>query len=151
MRGSTSRQVTVPGSIDPGELIPTNHPIRKIRPLAEVALKGLEPTFERMYPQMGRPSVPPEHLLTSSPLMALYSIRSEPQVFEALARHAPRRHLLSSSQFTVAGTLLEAWASMKSLPPGDQDDDPGDGNGYTPGNPDVVPAQVSWTTGVRQS
>ena len=70
MRGTTSRQVTMLGWIDPGELIPANHPIRKIRPLAEAALRDLEPTFERMYAQIGRPSIPPEHLLKSCLLMA---------------------------------------------------------------------------------
>ncbi len=181
MRGTTSRQVTMLGWIDPGELIPANHPIRKIRPLAEAALKDLEPTLERMYAQIGRPSIPPEHLLESCLLMALYSIRSERQFcerlrydllfkwflglnvedepfdhssfaknrrrllehrvsrqfFEAVVRQARRRHLLSSSHFTVDGTLLEAWASMKSLRPRDREAGPGDGNGYTPSNPDV--------------
>ena len=59
------------------------------------------------------------------------------QFFEAVVGQARRRHLLSSSHFTVDGTLLEAWASMKSLRPRDQEDGPGDGNGYTPSNPDV--------------
>jgi len=35
------------------------------------------PTFEKMYSGMGRPSIPPEQLLKSSLLMALYSVRSE--------------------------------------------------------------------------
>jgi len=79
MRGTTSRQVTMLGVIDPEELIPGNHPIRRIKPLAEAALRDLEPTFEAMYAQIGRPSIPPEHLLKSCLLMALYSIRSERQ------------------------------------------------------------------------
>src|ERR1039458_529627 len=181
MRGTTSRQGTMLGVIDPEELIPGNHPIRRIKPLAEAALGDLEPTFERMYAEIGRPSIPPEHLLKSCLLMALYSIRSERQFcerlrydllfkwfldlnvedepfdhssfaknrrrllehrvsrqfFEAVVRRARRRHLLSSQHLTVDGTLLEAWASMKSLRPRGQEDDPGDGNGYTPSNPDV--------------
>jgi len=35
--------------------------------------------------------------------------------FEAVRAEARRRHLLSSEHFTVDGTLLEAWASLKSL------------------------------------
>jgi len=76
MRGTTSRQVTMLGVISPEELIPANHPICRIKPLAEAALRGLEPTFEDMYAQIGRPSVPPEPLLKSYLLMARYSIRS---------------------------------------------------------------------------
>ena len=84
MRGTTSRQVTMLGVIDPEELIPANHPIRRIKPLAEAALRDLEPTFEAMYAQIGRPSIPPEHLLKSCLLMALYSIRCERQFCERL-------------------------------------------------------------------
>ena len=37
-----------------------------------------------MYAEIGRPSIPPEHLLKSCLLMALYSIRSERQFCERL-------------------------------------------------------------------
>jgi transposase len=181
MRGTTSRQVTMLGVIDPEELIPANHPIRRIKPLAEAALRDLEPTFEAMYAQIGRPSIPPEHLLKSCLLMALYSIRSERpfcerlrydllfkwfldlnvedepfdhssfaknrrrllehrvsrQFFEAVVQQARRRHLLSSQHFTVDGTLLESWASMKSLRPRSDEDESGGPSGPGPSNPDV--------------
>ncbi len=39
--------------------------------------------------------------------------------FEAVRSEARRRHLLSSEHFTVDGTLLEAWASLKSVQPRD--------------------------------
>jgi len=51
--------------IDPEQLLPANHPIRRIRPLVEAVLVDLEPTFERMYAEIGGPSIPPEHLLKS--------------------------------------------------------------------------------------
>ena len=41
MRGTTSRQVTMLGAIDPERLIPANHPIRRVKPLAEAALREL--------------------------------------------------------------------------------------------------------------
>ncbi|HUY55251.1 MAG TPA: IS5 family transposase [Candidatus Nanopelagicaceae bacterium] len=181
MRGTTSRQVTMLGWIDPEELIPVNHPIRRVKLLAEAALRELEPTFAGMYAQIGRPSIPPEQLLNSCLLMALYTIRSERQFcerlrydllfkwflnlnvedepfdhssfaknrkrllehrvsrlfFEAVVKQARKRQLLSSQHFTVDGTLLESWASMKSLRPRSDDDQPGGSNGYTPSNPDV--------------
>jgi transposase len=47
------------------------------------------------------------------------------QFLAAVVGEADRRHLLSAEHFTVDGTLLEAWASMKSLRPKDgRDDDP---------------------------
>jgi Transposase domain (DUF772) len=47
-------------------------------------LRRLSPVFEQMYPRMGRPSIPPEHLLEGCLLMCLYSIRSERQLCERL-------------------------------------------------------------------
>lgn len=159
MRGSTNRQMTICTVVDPGELIPEQHPIRRVRPFVESALARLEPTFEEMYAKVGRPSIPPEQLLKASVLMALYSIRSERQFcerlqydllfkwflglnvqypafdatsfsknrerlmdnlvsklfFQAVLEEARQRHLLSNQHFTVDGTLLESWASLKSL------------------------------------
>ena len=53
--------------------------------------------------------------------------------FEAVRREARRRHLLSSEHFTVDGTLLEAWASLKSVQPRDDNGGPT----TTGKNPDV--------------
>jgi hypothetical protein len=43
---------------------------------------------------------------------------------------AKRRGLTSSDHFSVDGTLIEAWASMKSFRPKDEDDDDNDSNGW---------------------
>lgn len=159
MRGSTARQTTMFWVTDPGDLIPEQHPIRRIRPFVESALAALEPAFEAMYAKVGRPSIPPEQLLKASVLMALYSIRSERQFceqlrynllfkwflglnvedaafdassfsknrerlmaqevarlfFQAVLQEAESRQLVSNQHFTVDGTLLESWASLKSL------------------------------------
>lgn len=58
-------------------LVPAEHPIRKIKPIVDDALRQLSPTFDAMYADGGRPSVPPERLLKAMILMALYSVRSE--------------------------------------------------------------------------
>jgi transposase len=52
---------------------------------------------------------------------------------------ARERKLLSPDHFTVDGTLIESWASLKSFRPRDEqrNDDKQDGNGFTPQNPDV--------------
>jgi hypothetical protein len=44
--------------------------------------------FEQMYAKTGRPSIPPERLLKASLLVALYSVRSERLLCEALAAPA---------------------------------------------------------------
>ena len=47
--------------------------------------------------------------------------------FATIRDQAKRKGLISNEHFTVDGTLLEAWASMKSFRPKD-DSDPDDGN-----------------------
>jgi transposase len=167
MRGSTTRQATFT-AITPDQKVPQNHPIRRIRALVEPVLKELSPLFEEMYAEIGRPSIPPEHLLKATLLMTLYSVRSERQFCErleydllfkwfldlnledpafdastfsknrkrllehdvagrfmqAVLEEAQRRRLLSEEHFTVDGTLMEAWASLKSFRPRDDQDPP---------------------------
>jgi transposase len=84
MRGSTVRQLSMLSAVTPDELVPSEHPIRRVRPMVDLALGSLASTFDAMYAEDGRPSIPPEHLLKSCLLMALYSIRSERQFCERL-------------------------------------------------------------------
>ncbi len=166
MRGKVEKQITMLSSLSPDQLVPQDHPIRHIKPIVDAALNELSPTFNQMYAEMGRPSIPPEHLLKSCLLIALYSMRSERQFCErlqydllfkwflglnimdpafdastfsknkqrlldhrvaheflgAVVAEARCRKLLSEDHFTVDGTLLEAWASLKSFRPKDGDD-----------------------------
>lgn len=57
----------------------------------------------------------------------------------AVVEIARERKLLSEDHFTVDGTLIESWASLKSFrKKGEKrDDDDGDTNGFKPSNPDV--------------
>ena len=59
------------------DLIPADHPIRRIRVVVDDVLASMDTRFESLYSAEGRPSVPPEALLKASVLMAMYSIRSE--------------------------------------------------------------------------
>ena len=157
-------------------LVPQQHPIRRIKPMVDKALAQLSPTFDRMYAGHGRASIPPEHLLKSCLLMALFSVRSERQFCERLAydllfkwfvdlnimdssfdhsgfaknrrrlldadvareflleivEQARGQRLLSEEHFSVDGTLLEAWASVKSFRPRDDDSPPPEGGGRNP-------------------
>lgn len=165
---------------DPGEYVPVSHPIRAVKAFVDGVLEQMSPTFDKMYSDIGRPSIPPEALLKSCVLMALYSVRSERQFCEQLSynmlyrwfldmnmnespfnasvfaknkerllkkdvagkffdqvrKEAQRAHLMSSEHFTVDGTLIEAWASLKSFrrkDGSDRDRQPPD----DPGNPTV--------------
>lgn len=77
MRGRQDPQVTMLGFIDLEKRVPTGHPLRRIKALADQALGALSPEFDAMYAEIGRPSIPPERLLKASLLIALYSVRSE--------------------------------------------------------------------------
>lgn len=178
MRGRTERQAPMLLGVSPEDFIPSNHPIRRIRELTDTVLERLSPQLSAMYSTIGRPSVPPEHLIKGTLLMALYTIRSERQFCERLrydllfkwflgltitepafdatsftknrerllgqeiamavlgevTREARRRHLVSEDHFTVDGTLLQAWASLKSVHPRDQQGPP---TGGSVKNPDV--------------
>jgi transposase len=70
--------------IQPERRIPTNHPLRKVRELVREVLNELSPTFGRLYSHEGRPSIPPEQLLSALLLQVFYSIRSERQSIEQL-------------------------------------------------------------------
>ena len=70
--------------VSPESRVPSDHPLRDIKKLADAALRELSPVFDAMYAEMGRPSVPPERLLKSLLLIALHSIRSERQFCEQL-------------------------------------------------------------------
>lgn len=168
MRGRTERQAKMLLDISTEDLIPPRHPIRRIRDLVDAMLAELSPHFARMYSERGRPSIPPEHLLKATLLMAFYSIRSERQFCERLqydllfkwflglnitddafdptafshnrerllehevaeaflgetVREARTRRLISEDHFTVDGTLLQSWASLKSFRPRDDQEPP---------------------------
>jgi len=177
MRGNQDKQVMMLTALTPDQLVPEGHPIRQIKPIVDRALSGLSATFNQMYAEIGRPSIPPEHLLKACLLIALYSIRSERQFcerlqydllfkwfldlnimdlafdastfsknkerllkhqvahefFGAVLAEARQRRLLSEDHFTVDGTLLEAWASLKSFRPKDSGDGQSSDGGKNPG------------------
>lgn len=159
MRGKEDRQASMLVLMNPEERIPNDHPLRKIRQLVDPIYKNLSPVFDRMYSELGRPSIPPERLLSASLLMALYSIKSErlfceqleynllfrwfvgmdavepsfdhstfsanrerlmehevsARFFEEVVATARKQNLMSDEHFTVDGSLIEAWASLKSF------------------------------------
>lgn len=84
MRGTPDRQLSMLSSLSTEDLIPADHPIRRIRVVVDTVLADLDGTFEAMYSTEGRPSVPPEMLLKATVLMAMYSMRSERAFCERL-------------------------------------------------------------------
>lgn len=84
MRGVRDRQLAMLSTLSPEDLIPGDHPIRRIRMVVDAVLAELDGEFDGMYAASGRPSVPPEQLLKATVLMAMYSVRSERAFCERL-------------------------------------------------------------------
>ncbi len=159
MRGENTQQSSMLMLMSPETRVPEGHPLRGIKKLADAALRELSPVFDQMYAAVGRPSIPPERLLKSMLLIALYTVRSERQFceqldynllfrwfldmdmaapsfdptvftknrdrlvtsdaagdfFRAVVQQARAAGLMSAEHFSVDGTLIEAWASLKSF------------------------------------
>ncbi|KJS04598.1 MAG: transposase, partial [Gammaproteobacteria bacterium BRH_c0] len=84
MRGEVTLQTSMFSYVDLESRIPTHHPIRQMRKVIDKALLQLEPFFDGMYSQTGRPSIPPEQLLRALLLQIFFTIRSERQLMERL-------------------------------------------------------------------
>jgi transposase len=84
MRGRFRDQGGLFSYVSPESRVPATHPLRKVRELVREVLKDLSRTFGRLYASEGRPSVPPEQLLSALLLQVFYGIRSERQLMEQL-------------------------------------------------------------------
>lgn len=84
MRGAFEDQGRLFSYISPEARIPTSHPLRKIRELVREVLGELNRSFGKLYASEGRPSIPPEQLLSALLLQVFYGIRSERQLMEQL-------------------------------------------------------------------
>src|SRR6516225_8789736 len=170
-RGDDRQQQAMFSILSPEARVPQAHPLRTIRMLVDEVLHDLSPTFDAIYAKVGRPSIPPEHLLRALLLQVLYTVRSERLLMEQLdynllfrwfvglsaedpvwdatvfCKNRDRllggdvaaqfmagvldlpevRKLLSSEHFSVDGTLIEAWSSMKSFVLKDGSNEPQNG------------------------
>ena len=84
MRGTFVDQGGLFSYIAPEARVPANHPLRKIRELVRDVLGELTRSLGRLYASEGRPSIPPEQLLSALLLQVFYGIRSERQLMEQL-------------------------------------------------------------------
>jgi transposase len=84
MRGRTDEQQVLFHVFNVEERIRADHPLREVKRRVDAILQTMSPTFAQAYSRTGRPSVPPERLLKTMLVMAMYSIRSERQLCERL-------------------------------------------------------------------
>lgn len=84
MRGSFQDQGGMFSYVSPETRVPANHPLRAIRALVRDVLSEMSRSFAWLYSKEGRPSVPPEQLLSALLIQVLYGVRSERQLMEQL-------------------------------------------------------------------
>ena len=85
MRGSDERSGSLFAYVDLEARVRGDHPLRRIRQIANAALDAMTEDFAALYPpRLGRPSVAPERLLRAMLLQAFYGIRSERQLMERM-------------------------------------------------------------------
>src|SRR6184192_1471204 len=84
MRGDDRQTAAMFSYLSPEERIPTDHPLRSIRRMTEAIFDQLSPRLDRLYSEIGRPSIPPEKLLRALLLQVLYTVRSERLLMEQL-------------------------------------------------------------------
>lgn len=84
MRGHDQQQSAMFSYLSPEQRVPVEHPLRPMREMADVALKGLTKELDRIYSSHGRPSIAPEKLMRALLLQVLYTVRSERLLMEQL-------------------------------------------------------------------
>lgn len=84
MRGDDRQQQAMFSVLSPEQRVPQDHPLRTIRTVVDEVLRDMSPTFDAIYAQAGRPSIPPEQLLRTLLLQVLYTVRSERLLMEEL-------------------------------------------------------------------
>ena len=77
MRGRVDPQESMFSYFSPDSRVPEGHPLRQIKQHADAVLGSMNAELDRIYAEIGRPSIPPERLLKASLLIALYSVRSD--------------------------------------------------------------------------
>jgi transposase len=84
VRGVNHEQDSIFSYHSPADRVPSDHPLRIIKEMANRGLKELSTDFTKMYSPIGRASIPPEKLLRALLLQVFYSIRSERLLMEEL-------------------------------------------------------------------
>jgi transposase len=84
MRGDDQDTGGMFSYVSPETRVRLDHPLRPIRRMTDAALERLSRRFDRLYSDIGRPSIPPEKLLRALLLQMLYTIRSERLLMEEL-------------------------------------------------------------------
>ncbi len=84
MRGEFRDQAALFSYVSSDRRVPQDHPLRPVRIIVGEVLAAMSPRLTRLYSREGRPSIPPEQLLSSLLIQVFYGIRSERLLIEQL-------------------------------------------------------------------
>ena len=126
MRGQDKQQADMFSYLSPEARVRKDHPLRAIRTMADQALEIMSRRFDRMYAKTGRPlfrwfvgmnldePVWDVTVFTKNRDRLLDGDVAREFLCEVV-NQAREKNLTSDEHFTVDGTLIEAWASLKSF------------------------------------
>ena len=80
MRGLQDKQTNMWAFVSIEDRIPSDHPLATNQEAGRSTAGGFVAVFNRMYSQVGRPSIAPERVLKSLLLIALYSVQKRAAV-----------------------------------------------------------------------
>ena len=98
MRGPDHKQSSLFSYTNIEDRIAVDHPLRRVKVMADMVLHSMSPTFDSLYAEGGRPSIAPERLLRALLLQCLFSIRSERALIEHLDFNMMFRWFVGLSQ-----------------------------------------------------
>jgi hypothetical protein len=105
--GHGPHQATMFSYLSPERRVPSDHPLRTLRPMVDDALGKLSGLFDAMYAAEGRRSIPPEKLLRALILQLLYTVAHgalarDRHVRSARTMRPPRLHSATVAPTTPA-------------------------------------------------
>jgi transposase len=83
MRGDDQQAGHLFSYLSPEQRVPADHPLRAIRQMTDGALLALSGRFDQLYSSIGRPSIPPEHLLRALLLQVCECSRESAEIWTA--------------------------------------------------------------------
>jgi hypothetical protein len=114
MRGDDNQQEGMFSYVSSEKRVPEDPPLRAIRKMVDEILEEMSPKFQKLYSDVGRPSIAPERLLRSLLLQIFYSVRSERMLIGHSNIRITERHYAPwtrSRQEQIEADLRAGWSN----------------------------------------
>jgi transposase len=119
MRGSFEEQGAMFSYMTREERVPACHRLRSVRGLVRDVLSLMDKDFRKLYAKEGRPSIPPEQLLSALLLQVFYGVRSERLLMEQMGYNLLFRWFVGLPADGKAWDATTFTKNRERLPSGD--------------------------------